>query len=78
MGLPKFCKICFTVGKPPNPKVYTSHNTVSCNVLSTSDRRDMLVALQAMNLSDDFAAIKEGEEININYVPFIQVLELFS
>ena len=23
-------------------------------------------------------AIKEGEEININYVPFIQVLELFS
>ena len=54
--------ICFKQGKPPNPKAYTSHNTVSCNAFSTSDRRDMLAALQAMDLSDDFAAIEEEEE----------------
>lgn len=59
---PKFCMICFKQGKPPIPKVYTSHNTVSCNAFSTSDRRDMLAALQAMNLSDDFTAIEEEEE----------------
>ena len=50
--LQSFCKICFS----------TSHNTVSCNALSTSHRRDMLVALHAMNLSDDFVAIEEGED----------------
>ena len=54
--------ICFKQGKPPNPKVYTSHNTVSCNALSTSDRREMLAALQAMNLTDDFGPVDEGEE----------------
>ena len=59
---PKFCMICFKQSKPPNPKVYTSHNTVSCNAFSTSDRRDMLAALQAMDLSDDFAAVGEEEE----------------
>ena len=50
--LPNFCKICFS----------TSHNTVSCDALSTSHRRDMLAALQAMNISDDFVAIEEGED----------------
>ena len=60
---PKFCMICFKQGKPPNPKVYTSHNTVSCNALSTSDRREMLAALQAMNLTDDFGPVDEGEEV---------------
>ena len=59
---PKFCMICFKNGKPPNPKVYTSHNTVACNAFSTSDRRDMLAALQAMDLSDDFNNVEEEEE----------------
>ena len=64
---PKFCMICFKNGKPPNPSVYTTHNTAACNAFSTADRREMLAALQAMDLSDDYAINEEeteGQETN--------------
>ena len=64
---PKFCMICFKNGKPPNPSVYTTHNTAACNAFSTADRREMLAALQAMDLSDDYAINEEeteGQEAN--------------
>ena len=53
----KMCRLC--EDKKKSPAVVASHNTAECDSLSKSDKRAMLAALQAMDLSttndDDFS-----------------------
>ena len=53
----KMCRLC--EDKKKSPAIVASHNTAECDSLSKSDKRAMLAALQAMDLSttndDDFS-----------------------